>query len=101
MRYLVVDGELDGTGIRDKYNGFVSPKLLGLSDELCRRLARWLKACENEHYMGYQNESNYCSLDNAGIELARNIFTELNGMAKVEYYSNARQKYLVIGTVTD
>ena len=42
-RYLVIDGMLNGTGIRDYYEGgYVEPQELNLSLELKERLEAWL-----------------------------------------------------------
>lgn len=91
MRYLVVDGELGGTGIRDKYaNGYsyVKPKELGLSQGLISQIDKWKKAYEQVHYNGYKEKDIIERLDMEGINIAKKIIEELQNI-KVEYYSDA------------
>ncbi|MBW8360992.1 MAG: hypothetical protein K0M56_02255 [Kaistella sp.] len=90
MKYLVIDAFLNGTGIRDKYNGgFIDPKELGLSSNIITRIEKWLINYENEHYDGYANEQNISSLDQEGKEIALLIRKEL-AEVKIEYFSDAR-----------
>ena len=85
--YLVVDGQLSGTGIRDGANGgFLEPN--GLSVELSLRLANWLTEYEAEHYRGFKNESRIQELDQEGKEIAIAIHREVSDI-KVAYYSDA------------
>ncbi|MCI5707228.1 MAG: hypothetical protein MR298_07895 [Odoribacter sp.] len=90
MMYLVVDGELHGTGIRDRYEGwYLEPSELGLSDELTKRIDSWLLRYWKIHYKGYtiKYKSKIEELDEEGREIARAIKQELQDV-KVEYYSD-------------
>ena len=45
MRYLVIDGILGGTGIRNQHEGgYIDPEQLLLSDQLLARLKEWKNA---------------------------------------------------------
>lgn len=88
MKYLIIDGMLNGTGIRDKYEGgYISLESLGLTDKLKKKIKTWLNAYELEHYNGYANEQKILELDKKGFEIATEIKTTLN--AKVIYFSSA------------
>lgn len=90
MKYLVVDAEIGGTGIRDKYNGeYVSASEIGISGELLIRLNQWLTLYENEHYNGFSNHTVIKELDSEGRSLASIIKSELPS-AKLEYFSASR-----------
>lgn len=90
MKYLTVDGELHGTGIRDYYNGgFINPEDLHLNATTIKRMQQWLLRYENEHYGGYVNDEIIKKLDSEGKEIALTIKNELLDV-KVEYFSAAR-----------
>ena len=88
MMYLVVDGMLSGTGIRDGANGGYLDPSDSLSLELLRRLANWLAEYEKEHYRGYKNESLTQRLDQEGKEIAIAIRQEISDV-KIAYWSDA------------
>lgn len=88
-RYLVVDGMLHGTGIRDHYEGgYIEPESLGISSTLIEKLNKWLKKYEEEHYDGYNNKVLIQELDKEGIEISKAIKDEL-GECKISYFSSA------------
>jgi hypothetical protein len=90
MRYLVIDALLNGTGIRDEYEGgYIDPKSLGISNELIDRLSKWLIAYEEEHYNNYSNIKIIDNLDCEGKAIALRIKNEV-GDVKITYYSDAR-----------
>lgn len=90
MRYLVIDASLNGTGIRDKYEGaYIVPENLGLKPETVKRLTEWLSRYENEHYNGFENIPLINELDQKGKEIALAIKKGLLKV-KVEYFSDAR-----------
>jgi len=96
MKYLIVDACLNGTGIRDKYNGgYIDPQDLGLSSILIRNLNEWLLKYGNEHYYGFVNEHLTENLDKEGKEIASIIKSEL-GNVKIEYFSDARSSIAII-----
>jgi hypothetical protein len=91
MRYLVVDGMLHGTGIRDKNEGgYVKLETLNLPDVLNARIKEWLLKYEEEHYNGYLNSQNIEALDLLGIEIAKQVQAVVG--PKVTYFSNAKLK---------
>ncbi len=95
MKYLVIDGMLNGTGIRDKYEGgYLSLDSLELPQSLRIKIKEWLSSYEQEHYNGFENTVNVDELDKTGIEIAKQIKTILN--AKVEYFSSATMKEIIV-----
>lgn len=90
MKYIVIDAGLDGTGIRDKYEGgFIAPQDLGISSDVIQRLNEWLSKYENEHYKGFANDRIINELDQEGKEIALLVKEELSDV-KIEYFSDAR-----------
>lgn len=95
-RYLVVDGMINGTGVRDQYDGgYIDPELLGISPTLIARLHNWLKKYEEEHYAGYINQILIQELDKEGVEISKAIKAELKD-CKISYYSNANLSKLQV-----
>lgn len=91
MKYLVIDACLNGSGIRDEYEGgYIDPTTLGLSSDVIDCLKKWLLAYEEEHYNGYSNDILIDRLDNEGKKIALKIKREIGNM-KISYYSDARQ----------
>lgn len=89
MKYLVVDASLNGTGIRDKYEGgYINPESLLISADFIKRLKDWLLRYENEHYNEYKDADNVKELDKEGRKLAIQLKNGLSG-TKVDYYSDA------------
>jgi hypothetical protein len=89
MKYLVVDGNLHGTGIRDYYNGgYIEPESLGLDLNIVQRIHKWMDVYENEHYNSFENEDMIKQLDDEGKEIAFLIKRELKNI-KVYYFSAA------------
>jgi hypothetical protein len=92
MQYLIVDASLNGTGIRDVYNGgYIDPRGLDLNHNLICKISKWKKRYEKEFYNNYTNVGYIDSLDNEGIEIAKAIQQELKE-AKIEYFSDAMMK---------
>ena len=88
MKYLIVEGMLDCTGIYDWADeSYVEPEEIGLSAELSLRLANWLKEYEDEHYRGYVNGTRIQKLDQEGKEIAIAIRQEIADV-KIAYYSD-------------
>ncbi len=96
MKYLIVDGYLNGTGIRDKYpEGFpyIKPEELGLSSELISKIKIWLSKYWDQFYIGYPNTVLLESLEKEGLDITNLIRDELKDV-KVEYYSDVRMRTL-------
>ncbi len=95
-RYIVVDGMLSGTGIRDTVvGGSIEPNDLGLSLELIAHIREWLKRYEEEHFAGLVDRIELDALDQEGIEISQSLQLELP-KSKVSYYSHARCEVLPI-----
>ena len=96
MNYLTIDGMLSGTGIRHSVDGgFLNPCELGISVEVIEKISRWLKEYEDAHYQHYVDKPHVEKLDSEGIEICRMLREALSG-SKVEYYSSAEARRLII-----
>lgn len=96
MKYLIVDGMLSGTGVRDAVEGgYVDLATLGLSVELTNDLNSWLARYENAHYSQFRNKDEVSELDNEGLDLSKRLRGELVD-SKVEYFSNAMMQRIRI-----
>ena len=94
MRYLLVDGMMSGTGIRDAVEGgYLDPKDLELSEPLVRRISLWLLAYEEAHLEQYSDKDNIAALDAEGRKIRDQVREELPD-AKVSYYSDAEARIL-------
>jgi len=90
--YLVVDGTLNGTGIRDLYNGgYIKHSELGISKKLSTKINLWLKKYENATYAGFRDAIIVTNLDIEGIEIVETLKKELP-KSKIQYYSDATQR---------
>ena len=90
MRYLVIDASLNGTGIRDKYEGgYLTPEELGLSNDVISLFNEWFSKYENEYYNGFTDDNIIDELDLEGKKIALLIKKELSEV-KLEYFSDAR-----------
>ncbi len=89
MTYLIVDAYLNGTGIRNKYDGgYILPNVLHLSDSLSDRITNWLELYWFQFYKGYPNLILMAELDKEGISIALAMCKELPDY-KIEYFSDA------------
>jgi hypothetical protein len=96
MKYLIIDAELSGTGIRNYYQGgYIIPEDLDLSVDTRDRLKEWLLKYENEHYNGFKDETLIDELDQEGKEIARVIKCEIADV-KIQYFSSARMTKEII-----
>ena len=90
-RYLVIDGVLNGTGIRNYYEGgYINPKDLNLSAGLLQLINEWLSKYWEAFYLDYNDKLSVDALDAEGERIARLVQGELGG--KVWYYSDATQQ---------
>ncbi len=94
MKYLVIDGYLNGTGIRDKYEGYIPLSELNLSAALSERIELWLQKYWNEFYANYPKKDKVANLDAEGVEITRAVSRELPEDYKLEYFSDARMQYI-------
>lgn len=90
MRYLIVDGMLSGTGIRDAVDGgYLDLSELGISSELAADIVQWLKRYEEAHYAQFENQQEVAVLDSQGIELCKRLKAEIPE-SKIEYFSTGK-----------
>lgn len=96
MRYLVVNGLMSGTGIKDPHSEIdPSPQELGLSSHVISLIEQWLKRYADAMMDGYKNKKENERLDQEGIEIARAVRSELLE-TKVEYYSDVLSKRILL-----
>ncbi len=92
MRYLIVDGMLSGTGIRDAVEGgYVDLEQLGISRSLQSDINVWVARYESSHYAQFNDSEEVDALDNEGVSLCKRLRSELSD-SKIEYFSNARMQ---------
>jgi hypothetical protein len=91
---LLIDGMLSGTGIRNAVEGgYIAPRQLNLSADLCAALAEWVSRYAQAHFGGYCDEAGISSLDQEGLALRDRLADERLDH-KVGYYSDALMKRL-------
>jgi hypothetical protein len=70
MRYLLVDGMLSGTGVRDAIGGgYVDLAELGLLPNVVQLITGWLARYETAHYRQFDEPQEVQALDEIGLEL--------------------------------
>lgn len=98
MKYLAVDGYLNGTGINDRADGgYIEHDELGLSPQLSQKINDWLERYWNEFYGRYKNPEIVKKLDEEGQLIARLLMQEFESReesVKIEYYSDAHMKII-------
>ncbi|MDR2171938.1 MAG: hypothetical protein LBP59_17475 [Planctomycetaceae bacterium] len=89
MRYLVIDGMLNGTGIRDiGENKYIRPDELKLDKILVERIRNWLEKYALAYYENFINKDRIEALDTEGIEITIAIKKALP-TCKIDYYYSA------------
>jgi hypothetical protein len=92
--YLVVDGCLSGTGVRDAVEGgYLTPSAIGIFDGLGGEISAWQKRYEMAHFRSYTDSAEVDKLDAEGLALRQKLSTEL-AQAKVQYFSSAKMRLL-------
>ena len=90
MRYLLVDGMLSGTGVRDATcGGYVE----GVLPNVVQLITGWLARYETAHYQQFDDPREVQALDEIGLELCGRLAQELPGN-KIGYFSAARMEKL-------
>lgn len=90
--YLIVDGMLSGTGIRDGIEGgYIELGDLGLPVEFMTDFSEWLHRYENAHFEGFKNKSHLAALDVQGITLSKRL-GEVLTHSKIEYFSSGEMR---------
>jgi hypothetical protein len=93
-RYLIVDGMLSGTGIRDAVEGgYIDPEQLGISQEIIGDIASWLARYEHAHYFQFADSEEVETLDREGRHLCERLRAELVN-SKIEYFSSAKMAFI-------
>jgi hypothetical protein len=92
FKYLIVDGMVSGTGIRNQYESeYIEPKSLGLSADVIEKLNKWHERYKQEFYNNYADKIKVQKLDEEGIKISEDIFNELEN-CKMSYFSDAELK---------
>lgn len=95
-RYLVIDGELNGTGIRDYYGGsYLLLEDLDLTSELKNKIVNWVTRYAEMYYDGFSNNSMIEFLDDEGKEIARFVKNQIP-QSKILYFSAAKMTKEII-----
>jgi len=94
MRYLLVDGMLSGTGVRDAIGGeYVDLAELGLLPNVVQLITGWLTRYQAAHCRQFDDPREVQTLDEIGLELCGRLAQELPG-SKIGYFSAARMEKL-------
>lgn len=95
-RYLVVDGSLSGTGVRDAVEGgYLTASAVGISEGLGDEISAWQKRYERAHFRSYTDSAEVENLDAEGLALRQKLSGEL-ASAKVQYFSSAKMRLLFL-----
>ena len=93
--YLVVDGMLSGTGVRDAVEGgWLTAPALGISDSLGDEILAWQQRYELAHFRTYTDSNEVDRLDADGLVLRQKLAEELS-QAKVQYFSSAKMQLVI------
>lgn len=96
MRYLIVDGYLSGTGIRDAVEGgWVPLSTLELSECLREKISAWQQRYESAFFRRFSDMVEVDRLDAEGIALGQELASEI-AQTKVQYFSTANMRVLAI-----
>lgn len=93
MKYLTIEADINGTGIRDDFNDPMQVSELNLNSDLEKRLEKWLKKYQQHiRLMSVEKKShfNIQDLDGEGVKIAKQIKGALKDEAKICYYSDAQ-----------
>ncbi len=96
MKYLIVDGMISGTGLRDAVDGgYLELTELCISKELRRKLSNWHYRYQKAHYTKFEDKAMVANLDAEGIEITKLLCDEVSGV-KIAYFSAAEMKKFAI-----
>jgi hypothetical protein len=97
MRYLVIDGMLNGTGIRDLVdNEYIRPEELELDIALIERIKKWLEKYALAYYENFINNDRIEILDAEGLGITIAIKNALPNCKIDYYYSVARAERIYL-----
>lgn len=92
--YLVVDGSLSGTGVRDAIEGgYLTASAIGISEFLGDEISAWQQRYELAHFRAYTDSAEVDKLDTEGLALRQKLSLEL-AQAKVQYFSSGKMRLL-------
>jgi len=92
MRYLVVDGMLSGTGVRDAIEGgYLDLCGLGISSDIAKEVSRWQARYEHAHFVQFADVVEVAFLDAQGLSICERLMDELPD-AKIGYFSAAEMR---------
>ena len=97
-RYLTLDGEVHGTGLRDQYEGFIELEAVPISSDLRIKIREWANAYHQ--IVGKrieQDNSRIGDLDIKGLILMKALSEELGSDYKLRYFSDLKTKELMLG----
>ncbi|MBF0301133.1 MAG: hypothetical protein HQK51_20665 [Oligoflexia bacterium] len=96
MKYLILDANYQTTGLKDRYEGYLSEEQSGLSHELWQEIQEWVKSYnviimieEREREINLEKINR---LDQGGLAICDKIRGELGENVKIEYYSEGLLK---------
>lgn len=93
-RYLVIDGCLSGTGVRDAVEGgYLTASDIGISSDLSNGISTWQQRYEMAHFRACTDLAEVDKLDAEGLALRQKLSVEL-AQAKVQYFSSAKMRLL-------
>jgi len=93
--YLVVDGMLSGTGVRDAVEGgWLAVTALGVSVSLGDEISAWQQRYELAHFRTHRDSNEVDRLDADGLVLRQKLAEELS-QVKVQYFSSAKMLLVI------
>lgn len=99
-RYIIIDAELNTTGIRDEYLGEIKYSELNLPSEFIKDFSAWLSEYQEfnfikDSFFEEEKGKKIKTLDEAGIRFVFKLKLLLPYNPKVEYYSDALQQKIL------
>lgn len=72
--YLVIDGSLSGTGVRDAVDGgYLTAFTIGISEFLGDEISAWQQRYELAHFRAYADSAEVDKLDAEGLALPKTV----------------------------
>lgn len=92
MKYLIIDGMLSGTGVRDAVEGgYLDLNDLGISADTVKIISAWHARYEHAHYAQFVDADEVGQLDAQGLSICKRLKLELPH-SKIEYFSSAEMR---------
>lgn len=94
-RYIIIDGEYGGTGVRDQFEGPIDLSEIPISDALRNKITAWVRKYPSAGSgIEVQNTTGLFEYDQEGIEIMNMASKELGTEYKVRYFSDLKTKEL-------